>query len=744
MSVTIIIFTYRGNKTVNIIRDTEWLRQSFLHASKESADRSGFRRGAGFTKFQDTTLGGNTAINAPYQFTHYADIKEERLIPNIGRGMGRWYSENIDDFGHNVHFRMGVPAYNNVISYAMTAVDAATARYAATGQEPGFFAITGNVAGILFSVAFWEISVIGLFASFLKSFGNTRFYYIKPTMYQYWRTVQTLVDTISANLGLTPRAMITSNLSRYDNKSDGTNDYNANKDGDEFIQPDDEQSSLPSEWLYTVDGKGTFNVHAIARRAEALNVRFQQLMQDKLEGRGSLKTVDEVRSKLIEYMASTPGLMTSTNYLNPTLTNATLKEYINSMNKLPGNNQNTATGDTGTASQQISDKVSSNINTQLSAYTNTKRQEKEAAQSGQATQTSEEAAANKEKEEKGFFTETANSITNWVKNTFDSFGNWIGKYRGAAGNALYAELRDGSQWISFRVSNAIDSVSESVSSSLDTTNVMDWYNQASDSVSSTMFSFGIGPNAQTGNAVQEAISTAATMMTDLLSSTVASSPALSFANPLIGLLYGAKIENPKRWGSSSTSLSSTQFNIELRAAYGNQFSYMQDIIIPLACLMAMSFPRGTGPQSYGAPFYVQYYSRGRSQVAIGMVSSISITRGVGAAPWTKAGLPLGVDVSFSITDTSEMLYVPAYQHGLFENGIMSMIEENAMGDYLNVLAGVGLAEQEYISPKLQKRFTALINSFTNLKTPSTWAAMARASGPGDLISKFFNATAVRN
>lgn len=732
---------------MNIIRDTEWLRQSFLYSSKTSADRSSFRRGAGFTKFQDTTLGGNTAINAPYQFTHYADIKEERLIPNVGRGMGRWYSENIDDFGHNVHFRMGVPAFNNVISYAMSAVDAATARYAATGQEPGFFSIAGNVAGILFSVAFWEISVIGLFASLLRSFSSSRFYYIKPVMYQYWRTVQTLVDTISANLGLSPRAMITSNLSRYDNKKDTTSDYNPNTDGGEFILPDDDTSSLPQEWIYTIDGKGTFSVHAIASRAEALNVRFQQLMQDKLEGKGSLKTVDEVRSKLIDYMASTPGLITSSNYLNPTLTNATLKQYVETMNKLPGNNQNGNNGDTGDASQQISDKISADINSQLSKYTNAKREEKLAAGNTAPTTSTESTGEQTDalkKDDEGFFNNIANTSIDWVKSTYSSFGEWIGKYRSEGSNALYAELRDGAQWISFRVANAMDSVSESVSNSLDTTNVMDWYNQASESVSSTMFSFGIGPNAQGGNVIQEALSLATTKMTDFLSSTVTSSPALSFANPLIGLLYGAKIENPKRWGSSSTSMSSTTFNIELRAAYGNQFSYMQDIIIPLACLMAMSFPRGTGPQSYGSPFYVQYYSRGRSQVAVGMVSSISITRGVGAAPWTKTGLPLGVDVSFTITDTSEMLYVPAYQHGLFDKGIFSMIEENAMGDYLNVLAGVGLAEQEYISPKLQKRFTALVNSFSDLKSPAAWAAMTRSTAPGDLISRFFNATAVRN
>lgn len=222
----------------------------------------------------------------------------------------------------------------------------------------------------------------------------------------------------------------------------------------------------------------------------------------------------------------------------------------------------------------------------------------------------------------------------------------------------------------------------------------------------------------------------------------------SFTNPIIGALYGAQIEIPKRWDQSSTSFPSTTFTLELRAGYGNVISYYQDILFPLAMLLAMALPRGTGTQSYGSPFYVQYYSKGRSQVKIGLVSSLSVTRGKGNAPWHKRGWPMGVDVSITVEDMSEVMFTPIANNiaiGTLGNEILgSPIDENGMGDYLAVLSALGMNEQEYFLPKIKRQYNNLLSNFNSWLSPDRWTALAASTDIGQLLTAFSAQTSVRN
>ena len=63
------------------LKDTDWIRQSFMLPRKSIANADSIRRtltDARF-KFTDTTLGGNFAINPPPQFTRYADL----VVPSL-------------------------------------------------------------------------------------------------------------------------------------------------------------------------------------------------------------------------------------------------------------------------------------------------------------------------------------------------------------------------------------------------------------------------------------------------------------------------------------------------------------------------------------------------------------------------------------------------------------------------------------------------------------------------------------
>ena len=685
-----------------LLKDTSWIRSSFLSIPESVDDIDRYRRSGGWLKFMDTTLGGNTAINAPYQFCRYADIKERRLLPDVGKGMGRYYSKHIDDWGHNVHFRMGVPAFTGVIPFAMKAVNGPAARYVATGRVPGYFSTVGRIAGYIISAAFWEITLLTAFISTMIDLTHSRFYYLKPTMWQYWRTVQTMLNTLSANLGIS----IPSKATGVTNTADGamTMADGASIEHARTALPDIfGGNGLPGGSDLGVD------VHAVASRAQALQIRHQEEMYELVSNFSANTTPDEIASMIEQRIRG--GTINGGNNrgnLRPKLTNATLSAYESSFNFGPYEEN----VDEETRSADLKESIS--------------------------------AIAKKAGDEAG---KNENGLSEWFKETVDSFTPLTKQdnpYRAPLADKLLAELRDGSQWCSFRVDSAADSVGESFSNQSQQSDIGNLFNNLSQTIRNATFNLGGG---KTGiPLIDGAVSTVAGGLADMFVDGTATT--FQFLNPVIGLMYGAQIEIPKRWSSSSTSLPSTTFDITLMAGYGNVLSYYQDVLFPLCMLLSMALPRGTGSQSYGAPFYVQYYSKGRSQVRIGLVSSLSVTRGVGNAPWHKRGWPMGVKVSMTIEDMSEVMFSPVAQ-GIMIQGpgasvLGSPIDENAMGDYLAVLSALGMNEQEYFLPRIRRRFNSLINNFNSWLSPQRWMALGTDTAVGSMLATIFNQTSVRN
>ena len=112
---------------VDII-DSDWVKCVFLVSDDklEEIDQKNKFWTSAHMKFTDTTLGGNLAINARPQFTRYCDIKGGSRITDStevsvsetsgGYGMGRYYSEAIDDNVQNLYLEFGVPKFNSLFT----------------------------------------------------------------------------------------------------------------------------------------------------------------------------------------------------------------------------------------------------------------------------------------------------------------------------------------------------------------------------------------------------------------------------------------------------------------------------------------------------------------------------------------------------------------------------------------------------------------------------------------------------
>ena len=215
---------------INVL-DSDWVRLSFLNPSFDY--KTSFKKIKFFTrdleKFTNTRLGGNFAFNARPQFTRYADIRhrandlkvnfmlnydlKNETNNNFSFGLGRFYSEAIDDNQELVYLTFGVAKFNSIIKLLTNTVSPSLVYLHNTGRIDLAGKI-GKVLGLtagkwLFNVPmkyFLLAAGVYLSSSTLRNIfagkNTNKFYYLKPTMHLYWSTVNTIVTQISVNLGM--------------------------------------------------------------------------------------------------------------------------------------------------------------------------------------------------------------------------------------------------------------------------------------------------------------------------------------------------------------------------------------------------------------------------------------------------------------------------------------------------------------------------------------------------------------
>jgi hypothetical protein len=239
---------------------------------------------------------------------------------------------------------------------------------------------------------------------------------------------------------------------------------------------------------------------------------------------------------------------------------------------------------------------------------------------------------------------------------------------------LKAELDDGGAFATFRV-NYTGAVGESFSNSVGESDIAQKMNSTSASAREMKFNFANG-NLM-GGAAGALLQTVSGAITDVVSGAL---DGLHLSG-LAALGGSAFVDIPKHWQSSMASLPHSTYTINLNSPYGNPVSRLINLWVPVAMLLAGTLPLSTGTQSYTSPFICELYDQGRCQTRLGMIESLSITRGTGNTGFNNRNEALGLEVSFSIVDMSSVLHMPI--HAGF-----GMTAATALGNAGGVLGGV--------------------------------------------------------
>lgn len=668
------------------VLDVEWAKNAFLLSDiniPDGSDRANRYFSSAVGKFTDTRLGCNIGINPKPQFTRYSDIRvrgrnssrnEVNLTSSIGDiGMGRYYSEAIDDPSQTIYLRFGVPQFSGLMSFLSRAYDADMVSLARTGRASSLLYKGAKAIGAVTStMAFPQLAAMVLLGKAVNWIFNrpvSKFYTVKPTMFLYWATVENLVNNIAVTRGLLPKIM----------------DSNGDK-GDRLGQP------------YRIDSE----------QLEELN----RLMPDVFGGGSTILGLDVKTNNYIQVAAIANRAQRAANRVF-------MDEYdqvdASSASDFSGYLQRGLTGSgqhgsfiTSTTNGKIQQWMMGSLT--VAARLNAMFMFGEYSKNDQ-TPSSE---VNPQAFEKKADTASEKFPDEGRKSTFSK--QFL--------QSLDAEFRDGSQFAVFKVDHT-GSVQESFGNSVQESDLAGKINQISSTARQMRFTMAEGN--MTGSAIESMVSGAIGAVMDV-GKGVLDGATFGFSNVLAGLGGSGYVDIPKYWQSSSATLPKSTYTMQLVSPYGNVVSQIQNIYIPLCMLLAGALPLSTGKSSYTSPYLCQLYDRGRCQVQTGMIESLSVSRGTSNLAFNTKGNPLAIDVSFTIVDLSSIMHMPVSSGGVFDVDT-NLDSDSTMADYIAVLAGQDLYSQLYWMPRAQLNLAKAITNAGRITSPAAWAGMIHSSTP---------------
>jgi hypothetical protein len=168
-----------------------------------------------------------------------------------------------------------------------------------------------------------------------------------------------------------------------------------------------------------------------------------------------------------------------------------------------------------------------------------------------------------------------------------------------------------------------------------------------------------GSLGETGQAAADAASAAAAETQEKLNGVLSLMPknwqgAIGTSGKIIKdiMVEGKHTSLPKIWHATNYN-PSLSLNIQLISPYGDKKSILENVIKPLTYLYILAAPRTTDGITYGKPRYVYMKGYGVSNINLGYIESLSISRGGEDVTYNRWRQPLSVNIAMSIKPAAD-------------------------------------------------------------------------------------------
>ena len=654
-----MLFSLSSREAYNVrhddvpVKDSDWVTNVFA-LGKQDLDtvvREAMFWTSAEMKLVDTSLGGNTAINNTPQFTRTADIrvmglrtdrqpvKMETITGN--HGMGRYYSEKIDDNTVKCFMKFGVPEFNGIFTFLTSAVDYESAVVANSGRSPLAYKAGHAVGSFAFFAAFPVLALVYWIgkeiADIVLGPGNFEFYYMKETMPKYWSIVNSLVMMMSTELGLV--------LPTFNTES------NSGKIGAPLKLSKEDMAYFHMFMPEAITKEGYLNIMAVVTRTQRSINKYLKQQYKTIKTDGSIQHLQQLVKESQETRPETP-----TPYHK--YWEDVKKKYDGPMYRK--SKKKKSDGDKGKSNGKDDKKTKANNN--------------------------------------GTFDK---KVANFKQNA--------GKYFENFKEATIASMDGGAEHAIFNV-EYLGSSSMSVSNEVGELEIEGILKGLGGKARAIRYSGAEGILGAVGDIAKYATDAAVGAIDGM---------TLNIPGKVLTLLLGdANLSLPKRWMDSNISLPTHSFKMKLISPYGNPMSQLINIYVPLASIMAGALPLATGMSSYTSPFLTSIFVRGYQNIPMGMITSLEITKGTSNLPFNQTWKPMAVDVTFTVTDFSQILALPV-GHDMFSMANVIYDDNNPLNRYVQALCGRDFYSTTFLLPKLKMRLSRIVDNVTVMVKPET-------------------------
>lgn len=179
-----------------------------------------------------------------------------------------------------------------------------------------------------------------------------------------------------------------------------------------------------------------------------------------------------------------------------------------------------------------------------------------------------------------------------------------------------------------------------------------------------------------------------TNIDDMTDALTGSNGILSRVGSMLGrVVNGSQLLYPEIWADSKFDRSYT-INFKFYSPYGDKESIFKYVYVPFISLLALALPRQDSLLGYGQPFILRLSSPGWFESSMGVVSSITFTKGGNDNLWTKDNLPQEIEVNLNIKDLYPSL-VATKRYGILSYNL-------GLASFLDTMAGVRMDQLDLI------------------------------------------------